>query len=244
MGAHVTGCIIRARSMRNALVELPPRTPICLVNRNRYVSSIQRRFACFLVFWTQEGEDDDPTTRRGFDGLRNNGMTRGEVTAIRGYFSSQVREVSSPLPPSPSLRPSPGKSPPPSSFTSVSGIRVLRRAVVCSMSLVHGPVLYADGGGIALSIVGGGGCIFSRVSHLAKGRHLPHVTCPWAGFVRRQWRHCSIISSGGGGEGLYLACPLASCYRYVGILTSPPSITCMEAHSYNSPSIKKRNGHK
>ena len=42
----------------------------------------------------QEEEDDDPATRRGFDALRNNGMTRGEVTAIRGYFSAQVREVS------------------------------------------------------------------------------------------------------------------------------------------------------
>ncbi|CBN78385.1 hypothetical protein Esi_0112_0083 [Ectocarpus siliculosus] len=40
----------------------------------------------------QEVEDDDPATRRGFDALRNNGMTRGEVTAIRGYFSAQVRE--------------------------------------------------------------------------------------------------------------------------------------------------------
>lgn len=46
----------------------------------------------------EEGEDDDPTTRRGFDGLRNNGMTRGEVTAIRGYFSSQVREYATTLP--------------------------------------------------------------------------------------------------------------------------------------------------
>lgn len=68
---------------------------------------------CFLVsfvflFQTQEGEDDDPATRRGFDGLRNNGMTRGEVTAIRGYFSSQVRQVSASIPPSPtpSVRPS------------------------------------------------------------------------------------------------------------------------------------------
>ncbi|CAB1117068.1 unnamed protein product [Ectocarpus sp. CCAP 1310/34] len=44
---------------------------------------------------TEEVEDDDPATRRGFDALRNNGMTRGEVTAIRGYFSAQVREVES-----------------------------------------------------------------------------------------------------------------------------------------------------
>ncbi|CAN0373076.1 unnamed protein product, partial [Hapterophycus canaliculatus] len=35
-------------------------------------------------------EEDDPATRRGFDALRNNGMTRGEVTAIRSYFSAQV----------------------------------------------------------------------------------------------------------------------------------------------------------
>lgn len=56
-------------------------------------------FRLCLVFCRQEGEDDDPTTRRGFDSLRNNGMTRGEVTAIRGYFSSQVREVSASFPP-------------------------------------------------------------------------------------------------------------------------------------------------
>ena len=42
---------------------------------------------------SQEEEDDDPSTRRGFDVLRNNGMTRGEVTAIRSYFSAEVRQV-------------------------------------------------------------------------------------------------------------------------------------------------------
>ena len=72
-------------------------------------------YTSFLVLsGTQEGEDDDPTTRRGFDGLRNNGMTRGEVTAIRGYFSSQVREVSASLPHRslhPPPHPSSGKSP-------------------------------------------------------------------------------------------------------------------------------------
>lgn len=47
----------------------------------------------FCVYRQEEGEDDDPSTRRGFDTLRNNGMTRGEVVAIRGYFSAQVREV-------------------------------------------------------------------------------------------------------------------------------------------------------
>lgn len=54
------------------------------------------RFVWLLdrLTYLQEGEDDDPSTRRGFDSLRGNGMTRGEVTAIRGYFSSQVREVS------------------------------------------------------------------------------------------------------------------------------------------------------
>ncbi|CAM9852511.1 unnamed protein product [Ectocarpus sp. 12 AP-2014] len=46
----------------------------------------------------EEVEDDDPATRRGFDALRNNGMTRGEVTAIRGYFSAQVREFAATLP--------------------------------------------------------------------------------------------------------------------------------------------------
>lgn len=57
----------------------------------RYTTSCSR----FLFLRApQEVEDDDPATRRGFDALRNNGMTRGEVTAIRGYFSSQVREVS------------------------------------------------------------------------------------------------------------------------------------------------------
>lgn len=39
-------------------------------------------------------EEDDPSTRRGFDALRNNGYARSEVTAIRAYFSAQVREVS------------------------------------------------------------------------------------------------------------------------------------------------------
>ncbi|CAM9238162.1 unnamed protein product [Scytosiphon promiscuus] len=47
----------------------------------------------------EEVEDDDPATRRGFDALRNNGMTRGEVTAIRSYFSAQVREFAATLPP-------------------------------------------------------------------------------------------------------------------------------------------------
>lgn len=45
------------------------------------------------MMFRQEGEDDDPSTRRGFDSLRGNGMTRAEVTAIRAYFSAQVREV-------------------------------------------------------------------------------------------------------------------------------------------------------
>lgn len=41
----------------------------------------------------KDGEDDDQGELRGFDELRNNGMNRAEVAAIRSYFSADVQEV-------------------------------------------------------------------------------------------------------------------------------------------------------
>lgn len=51
----------------------------------------------------EEDESDDPATRRGFDVLRNRGMTRSEVVAIRGYFSAQVRAFGEQTPAPPSV---------------------------------------------------------------------------------------------------------------------------------------------
>mmetsp|Transcript_19364 Transcript_19364/g.28643 ORF Transcript_19364/g.28643 Transcript_19364/m.28643 type:complete len:309 (+) Transcript_19364:75-1001(+) len=45
-----------------------------------------------------EEESDDPGTRRGFDRLRNDGMTRAEVVTLRAYFSEQVRNFEPPEP--------------------------------------------------------------------------------------------------------------------------------------------------
>lgn len=59
--------------------------------RNTTTNNSNNTTTFFCVF--QEAEDDDPANRRGFDSLRNNGYARSEVTAIRGYFSAQVREV-------------------------------------------------------------------------------------------------------------------------------------------------------
>ncbi|CAM9251688.1 unnamed protein product [Chrysoparadoxa australica] len=52
---------------------------------------------CMLVVddnGDEEEEDDgqDPGDRRGFDRLRNQGMTMSQVTALRSYFTTQVRQ--------------------------------------------------------------------------------------------------------------------------------------------------------
>ncbi|CAM9618948.1 unnamed protein product [Choristocarpus tenellus] len=47
----------------------------------------------------EDEEDDDPSTRRGFDTLRASGMSRLAVTALRAYFSAEVREFAASSPP-------------------------------------------------------------------------------------------------------------------------------------------------
>ncbi|CAM9616935.1 unnamed protein product, partial [Discosporangium mesarthrocarpum] len=45
----------------------------------------------------EEEEDDATNPRRGFDALRGRGVSRAAVTALRAYFSSDVREFSANL---------------------------------------------------------------------------------------------------------------------------------------------------